>query len=103
MRLFRLLTGRRSAPLARERLQILLTHERGTTGHSGLIAVLREEILCVIAKHVEVAPEKVEVRLQHGEGVAILEIDVELPEGAARPPQAGVRSAVVRDRGGRAA
>jgi cell division topological specificity factor len=103
MKLFRLLTGRRSAPLARERLQILLTHERGATGHSGLIAVLREEILCVIAKHVDVAPEKVEVRLQHGEGVAVLEIDVELPEGTARPPDPRTRSVVVRDRGGRAA
>ena len=70
MKFFWLLTGRRSAPLARERLQILLTHERGATGrsgHSDLIAVLREDILGVIAKHVEVAPEKVEVRLQHGD------------------------------------
>ncbi len=96
MNLFRLLTGRRSAPLARERLQILLTHERATTGHSGLIAVLREEILRVIAKHVDGAPEKVEVRLEHGDGVAILEIDVELPEAAAR-------AAVSRERNGRAA
>lgn len=84
MKLFRLLTARRSAPLARERLQILLTHERGTTGPSGLIAVLREDILRVIAKHVEVAPEKVEVRLEHGEEVAVLAIDVEIPEAAAR-------------------
>jgi cell division topological specificity factor len=100
MKLFRLLTGRRSAPLARERLQILLTHERaatGRSGHSDLIAVLREEVLGVIAKHVEVAPERVEVRLQHGDGVAILEIDVELPEGT------GARFARLRDRGGRAA
>lgn len=86
MNLFRLLTGRRSAPLARERLQILLTHERGATGHSGpgLVGVLREDILKVIARHVDVAPEKVEVRIQHSEGVAILAIDVELPEAAAR-------------------
>jgi cell division topological specificity factor len=85
MNLFRLLTGRRSAPLARERLQILLTHERGATGHSGpgLIGVLREDILKVIARHVDVAPEKVEVTIQHGDGVAILAIDVELPETAA--------------------
>jgi cell division topological specificity factor len=96
MNLFRLLMGRRSAPLARERLQILLTHERGATGHSGLIAVLREEILGVIARHVDVTPERVEVRLQHGAGVAILEIDVEVPEGVAH-------AAVPRDRGGRAA
>jgi cell division topological specificity factor len=97
MNLFRLLTGRRSAPLARERLQILLTHERGATGHSGpgLVGVLREDILNVIARHVDVAPEKVEVRIQHSEGVAILAIDVELPEAAAR--------ATGRDRGWAAA
>lgn len=88
MNLFRLLRGRRSAPLARERLQILLTHERGATGRSGLglVGVLREDILKVIAKHVDVAPEKVEVRIQQGDGVAILAIDVELPEAAARIP-----------------
>jgi cell division topological specificity factor len=96
MKLFRMLTGRRSAPLARERLQILLTHERGSTGHAGLIAVLREEILVVISKHVEVAPEKVDVKVEQGDGVAVLEIDVEIPHIAAR-------SAPSRERGGWAA
>jgi cell division topological specificity factor len=96
MKLFSLLTGRRSAPLARERLQILLTHERGATGHSGLVAVLREEILAVIAKHVEVAPEKVEVKVEQGDDVAVLQIDVEIPQIAAR-------SAMSRERGGWAA
>jgi cell division topological specificity factor len=84
MKLFRLLTGRRSAPLARERLQILLTHERATTGSSGLIAALREDILRVIAKHVDVAPEKVEVKVRNGEEVAVLEIDIEIPQAFAR-------------------
>ena len=83
MNLFRLLTQRGSAPRARERLQVLLTHERATTGHSGLISILREEILRVIAKHVEAAPEKVEVRLEHREHVAVLEIGVEIPGMAA--------------------
>jgi cell division topological specificity factor len=83
MNLFRLLMQRGSAPLARERLQVLLTHERATTGHSGLISILREEILRVIAKHVEVAPEKVEVKLEHREHVAVLEIGVEIPGAAA--------------------
>ena len=84
MRLFRLLSGRRSAPMARERLQILLTHERANTGSSGLITALREDILRVIAKHVDVAPEKVEVKVRNGEEVAVLEIDVEIPQAVAR-------------------
>jgi cell division topological specificity factor len=96
MKFFSLLAGRRSAPLARERLQILLTHERGATGHSGLIAILREDILGVIAKHVDVAPDKVEVRVENSDEVAVLEIDVEIPRMAAR-------AMMPRERGGRAA
>ncbi|HLH90652.1 MAG TPA: cell division topological specificity factor MinE [Xanthobacteraceae bacterium] len=96
MKIFELLSRRRSAPLARERLQILLTHERGATGQSGLIAVLREEILAVIARHVDVAPEKVDVRVQDGDELAVLEIDVEIPRAMARPRSPW-------ERGGRAA
>ena len=84
MKLFQLLTGRRSAPMARERLQILLTHERATTGSSGLISALREDILRVIARHVDVSPEKVEVTVKNNEDVAVLEIDIEIPQAAAR-------------------
>jgi cell division topological specificity factor len=83
MKLFSFLGRNRSAPLARERLQILLTHERGATGQSGLISVLREEILVVIARHVDVPPEKVDVRVQDGEEVAVLEIDIEIPRAMA--------------------
>jgi len=97
MKFFSLLAGRRSAPLARERLQILLTHERGATGHAGLIAVLREDILGVIAKHVDVTPDKVEVRVEHGDEVAVLEIEVEIPRTGTAHTMAP------RARGGRAA
>ena len=55
MNLLNLFTQRSSAPVARERLQILLAHERGVVGgQPDLVAMLREEILEVIAKHVAV-------------------------------------------------
>ncbi|MGA8293176.1 MAG: cell division topological specificity factor MinE, partial [Rhodoplanes sp.] len=38
-----------SAPVARERLQILLAHERSPLGRSDLIAALKEEILAAIS------------------------------------------------------
>ena len=51
MNLLRLFGGRNaSAPVARERLQILLAHERGLLGQSDLLATLREEILAVVSK-----------------------------------------------------
>ncbi|MBZ6414360.1 MAG: cell division topological specificity factor MinE, partial [Methylobacterium sp.] len=54
MNLLSFLSRRGTAPVARERLQILLAHERTAFGRSDLVAVLREEILAVIAKHVAI-------------------------------------------------
>ena len=71
---------RSSAPIARDRLQILLAHERsGGEGHSELIAKLREEILEVIARHVPIDRDKVQIKLDRGAAVSTLEIDIEVP------------------------
>ncbi len=71
--------GGASAPVARERLQILLAHERTEAGPCDLVAILREEILAVIAKHLPVEREKVQVKMDRGEGVSPLAIDIKLP------------------------
>jgi len=78
MTIFNLFRKQRSAPTARERLQVLLAHERSSNG-SDLVSVLREEILSVIAKHVQVDSDKVQVKMDRDEDVTILEIDVEIP------------------------
>jgi cell division topological specificity factor len=70
---------RRSAPIARERLRILLEYERATAGQKDLMLVLREEILAVIGRHVAVDPEKVMVKVDRGTTVSTLEIDIEVP------------------------
>ncbi len=82
MSLFNLFNRRTSAPVARERLQILLAHERVTGGHSQLVAVLQEEILAVIAKHMQIDRDKVVVKLDRGNEVSTLEIDIEMPPQA---------------------
>ncbi len=79
MSLFNFFNRRTSAPVARERLQILLAHERGVGGHSQLVAVLQEEILAVIAKHMQIDRDKVVVKLDRGDDVSTLEIDIEMP------------------------
>ncbi len=80
MGLLRLLSRRKgSAPVARERLQILLAHERGLRGQPDLLGVLREEILAVVSKHVTLDPDKVVVRLDRGNEVSTLEVDIEVP------------------------
>ena len=74
--------GRRSAPIARERLQVLLAYERTSRGQFDLLAVLRDEIVAVIAKHVSVDRDQVRVTMDRGERVAMLEINVEIPRSA---------------------
>lgn len=82
MSLLSLFGRKASAGVARDRLQILLSHERTTTGRSDLVAILREEILTVIAKHVAIDRDKVQVKMDRGESFSTLEVDIEIPTPA---------------------
>ena len=82
-------TRKSTAPVARERLQILLAHERSLTGNNkDLAAILQDEILAVIARHFPIERDKVQIKMDRGKAVSTLEIDVELPsaEGATAKP-----------------
>ncbi len=68
-----------SAPVARERLQILLEYERKLGSHVDLIAVLREEIIAVLSRHVTVDPNNVQISVDRGIHVSTLAVDIEIP------------------------
>ena len=85
MILMRLIGGRTaSAPVARERLQILLAHERGLRGRPDLLEVLRAEVLAVVSRHIALDPEKVIVKMDRSKHVSTLEVDIEVPIGIER-------------------
>jgi cell division topological specificity factor len=84
MSLFELFRKKTTAPVARDRLQVLLAHERSVIGKSDLLATLQEEILAVIAKHISVERDAVQIKLDRGSSVSTLEIDVEVPLNATR-------------------
>jgi cell division topological specificity factor len=85
MNLFRLFSKTQSsAPAARERLQVLLAHERASAGGSDLVARLRDEIIRVISKHMHIDQDKVSVKMERGEQVSTLAVDVEIPFNAAK-------------------
>ena len=79
MNLWTLFRRNNSAPIARERLQVLLAHERAFVGKSDLLSILQDEIIAVITKHVAIDREKVQIKLDRGASVSTLEIDVEVP------------------------
>ena len=69
----------RSANTAHHRLQVLLMHERCAGGKPDLIPILRGDILAATGKHVSVDPDRVRLRIERGEMVSLLEIDIEIP------------------------
>ena len=79
MNLFGIFARGRSGQHAGERLQLLLAHERSSASRSDLVAILQQEILAVIARHVAVDRDKVVVRLGRGGEISTLEIDIEVP------------------------
>jgi cell division topological specificity factor len=72
---------RGTAPVARERLQILLAHERSARGQPDLLGILREEILAVIGRHVSFEPDRVQIKMNRDKSVSTLEVDIEIPNG----------------------
>ncbi|MDB5562372.1 MAG: hypothetical protein JWN11_1790 [Hyphomicrobiales bacterium] len=82
MTLLDMFRRRGSAPVARERLQVLLAYERNNRNQPDLVAVLREEIMAVIVKHIQVDQDDVRVTMDRGETMSTLEIDIHIPNAA---------------------
>ena len=83
MSIFRLFRSESSAPVARERLQILLEYERRQSGRRDLAAVLRDEIIAVISRHVTVDPDRVQVKLDRHDRMSTIAVDIQFPNAAA--------------------
>jgi cell division topological specificity factor len=83
MTLFDLFKRRGSAPVARERLQVLLAYERKSRNQPDLVGILREEIMAVITRHVHVDQDDVRVNMERGETMSTLEIDIHIPNAGA--------------------
>ena len=80
-----------SAPVARDRLQILLAYERTGRGFPDLLFVLREELLTTIKRHVEIDPERVTVQMDRGDKVSTLELEIEIPNNVRASAASGGR------------
>lgn len=70
----------RSASVAKERLQIIISHERTQRNTPDYLPRLQEEILAVIAKYIPITRDKVTVNLERTGDSAVLELNVTMPE-----------------------
>jgi cell division topological specificity factor len=69
-----------TASLAKERLLIIVAQERSTRGAPDYLPLLRNEILEVIRKYVNVDPDAVQINVEHEGESEVLELSVALPE-----------------------
>jgi cell division topological specificity factor len=69
-----------SATVARERLQILVAHDRAERDRPSYLPKLQEELIAVISKYVKIDRNKVSVSLERGERQDILELNIVLSD-----------------------
>lgn len=73
-----------TAEVARDRLQIVLAHERISRDGDDFLPRLQKELMEVVARYVSVDQNKAVVKLDHGDDVSLLEIEIELPAPTAK-------------------
>ena len=73
-----------SAGVAKERLQILVAHERAERNQPSYLPQLQKDILAVIRKYVAVDQDDVSINLEQDTTHEILELNIVLPQQKAR-------------------
>ena len=74
---------KKTASVAKERLQIILAHERaGRARRPDYLPALQRELLAVISKYVSIKPDDIKVHLERQDNLEVLEVKIELPDAA---------------------
>jgi cell division topological specificity factor len=74
-----------SAVVAKERLQIILAHERtGKNTSPDYLPQLQQELLAVISKYVNINLEDIKVQLERQDTLEVLEVKIEMPQKEAQ-------------------
>jgi cell division topological specificity factor len=70
----------KTASIARERLQLIIAHERGGQGRVNFLPDLQRELIEVISKYVKVDVNDIKVSLEKQDRFEVLEVNIVLPE-----------------------
>jgi cell division topological specificity factor len=75
---------KKTASVAKERLQIILAHERSGRNPSApdYLPALQRDLVAVISKYVKIDPEHLKVHLERQDNLEVLDIKIELPDAA---------------------
>jgi cell division topological specificity factor len=75
-----------SAAIAKERLKIVLAHERAGNRAPDFLPTLQKELLAVVGRYVEISDEMIRVTLGNSGDTSSLEINIEIEGAKLRSP-----------------
>lgn len=71
----------KSAQLAKERLTLVIAHQRTDTGSQpNFLPALQKELIDVISKYVKVNADDIKVQLERKDNYEVLEVNIVMPE-----------------------
>jgi cell division topological specificity factor len=70
---------RKSAQMAKERLQIIINHERGHQEDDDFLPQLRKELLAVISKYVKLSEDQINIQVRKDGHQSTIEMNVVVP------------------------
>ena len=73
---------KKTATVAKERLQIILAHERQGRNASApdYLPALQRDLIAVISKYIAIDPGHIKVNLERQDNLEVLEVKIELPD-----------------------
>jgi len=73
-------TKPKSAAAAKERLQIIIAHERNDRDAPDFLPALRQELIAVISKYTKVSQDDIKISLDRQGNLEVLDVNVVLPD-----------------------
>ena len=80
MQFFRSRKEDNSAAIAKERLQIIVAHERNNRSGRDFLPEMERDILQVVQKYITIQKDCIDIKLDSHDGCSILEVNVQLPD-----------------------
>jgi cell division topological specificity factor len=73
---------KKTASVAKERLQIILAHERSGRNASepDYLQDMQRDLIAVISKYIKINPNDIKVMMERQDNLDVLEVKIELPD-----------------------
>jgi len=71
---------KKTATVAKERLQLIIAHEKSGNASHNYLPALQRELIAVISRYVKIADEDIQVHLERQGQLEVIEVKIEIPQ-----------------------